>query len=787
MLGKLIKANFRKDFSQMISFLLIVILSSTMLGCGLTLLLGYNDDYETKLAANNSAHVRMHVVGSKDHRDELTDIERYLASSPCVEDYVTVDGLMATTSIDQSDNDDDVKDLMESAEYTALFTPLDEDRDIERMNFIEKSDEEYDNPIYISGYVLRQQYQNRFKVGDEIVLSIGEHIYEFRLAGVYETLMAEECFYVTESQYADMVETLSADSKSKRYDAFILITTVDGITDDAAADEIMEDLGRRGYNADISTYTKSMMLSSDMIMVNVISAILCAFSLLISIVVLIIVFFRISNSIEQNIVNIGALKALGCTSSQIRKAHIMEFVITAVAASVAGIVAMYLLLPPLGVLVGTMTMMTWDAHMIPGVAVILPFLFGALTCVMASFSTAKIRDLDPVIALRFGLQNHSFKKNYLPLATSGGPLVGILALKSSLQSRKQNIMTLVIMGSVGLVTAFVIFFGYNICYKPINLYNILQSGSYDLMLAITDPDAYYEVSNVEHVRECYWRASEEMTVAGQAVDVTIVEDLGALDTINFTEGRAPLYSDEIVMSATAASQADVMIGDVVKVSYKGCDKELVVCGLAQGTDNLGKFALMNDDCARTLGYTARTNIICITLDRSDIATAGMVAKEIENMYGDKLTGYVNIPAALPETPIIIGSTAICILIVIVTVLVILLSMTLLIKTVIIRKQQEFGIKKSLGFTSSQLRKELVISMMPCVIIGSSIGAVIGTLKSNAFLTALLGSLGLAESRLPVYGWMGVAAVIFTTLISAVIIWMLSGKIKKISAYSLIKE
>jgi predicted lysophospholipase L1 biosynthesis ABC-type transport system permease subunit len=157
------------------------------------------------------------------------------------------------------------------------------------------------------------------------------------------------------------------------------------------------------------------------------------------------------------------------------------------------------------------------------------------------------------------------------------------------------------------------------------------------------------------------------------------------------------------------------------------------------------------------------------------------------MYGDKLRAYINIPAALPQEPIIIGSTAICILIVVVTVLVILLSMTLLIKTVIIRKQQEFGIKKSLGFTSSQLRKELVLSMMPCVIIGSSVGAVIGTLKSNAFLTALLGSLGLAESRLPVYGWMGISSVIFTTLISAVIIWLLSSKIKKISAYSLIKE
>ncbi len=785
MLGKLIKANFRKDFSQMISFLLIVILSSTMLGCGLTLLLGYNDDYERTLETNNAADIGMHVSGLKEYSGELTEIERYLASSPCVEDYVAVDGLVAATSIDQSDSDEDVKDIVAAAETTAIFAPLDENRDIERMNFIEKSDEEYDNPLYISGYILRQKYQNRFKVGDDIELTIGDHIYVFQLAGVYETIMAEQCFYVTESQYNDMVETLDPDWKS--YYTLFLITTADGVSDNDATDEITEDLMRRGYNSDISTYTKSMMISADMIMVNVISAILCAFSLLIAVVVLIIVFFRISNSIEQNIVNIGALKALGCTSSQIRKAHIMEFVITAVAASLVGIGAMYLLLSPLGDLVGTMTMMRWDAHMIPGVAILMPLMFGVLTAVMSSLSTSKIKNLDPVIALRFGLQNHSFKKNYLPLATSGGPLVGLLALKSSLQSKKQNVMTFVIMGSVGLVTAFVIFFGYNICYKPINLYNILQSTSYDLMMALTDEDAYYEIANVDHVKECYWRATEEMTVAGQAVDVTIVEDLGALTTINYTEGRAPLYSDEIIMSATAASQADVMVGDIVKVSYKGCDKELTVCGLAQGTDNLGKFALMNDDCARSLGFTAKTNTVCVTLDESNTDNAQKVTDEVESMYGDKLRAYINIPAVLPQEPIIIGSTAICILIVVVTVLVILLSMTLLIKTVIIRKQQEFGIKKSLGFTSSQLRKELVLSMMPCVIIGSAVGSAIGTLKSNSFLTVLLGSLGLAESRLPVYGWMGVASVIFTTLVSAIIIWLLSSKIKKISAYSLIKE
>ena len=48
MLGKLIKANFRKDMSHMISFLLIVILSSFLMQLGLMLVLGYNSQFGRK-------------------------------------------------------------------------------------------------------------------------------------------------------------------------------------------------------------------------------------------------------------------------------------------------------------------------------------------------------------------------------------------------------------------------------------------------------------------------------------------------------------------------------------------------------------------------------------------------------------------------------------------------------------------------------------------------------------------------------------------------------------------
>lgn len=784
MLTKLIKANFRKDLSQMISFLLIVILSSTMLGCGLTLLVGYSSDYKKKLDDNNAADVRIHLSGPAEYRqNDLGELERYLASDPDIESYEIVSGLLTNASLEQ--DDEYSKDLSDSESVTAMITPLDEDRDIERLNFTMKSDEELEDPLYISDYVYRQKYNGRFDIGDEIALVVGGHTFVFHLAGIYESIMFEECFYVTESQYSDIADL--ADPGHPAFDDFIAVKIADGVDDDRVSDRISDEFQRRDLDCRISQYTRSMMVEADLIMVNIVSAILCAFSLLVTLVVLIIVFFRISNSIEQNIVNIGALKAMGCTGRQIRSSHILEFIITSVAGTLIGIFAVYLLLPSLADLVGSMTMMTWEAHMIPGIAILLPLFFALLTGVMATLSTSRISDLDPVIALRFGLQNHSFKKNHLPLATTGGPLVGLLALKSSLQSKKQNIMTFIIMAAVGIVMAFAVFFGYNICYKPVNLYRMLQPMPYDMSMSIDDPEAYYDLVDIEHVRNCGWRAIVEMTVAGQTADVTVVEDLNSVDNINFTEGRAPLYPDEIIMSATAARQTGVMVGDIVKVSYKGTEKEMIVSGLAQGTDNLGKFALMNDDAARSLGYTAKTRTVTLCFDEPTVAVSRQVLDEVESIYGDKLRAYVNIIELLPEEPIIVGSTAICILIVIVTVLVILLSMSLLIKTVIIRKQQEFGIKKALGFTSEQLRRELTISMLPCVIAGNSVGSLIGTVKANDFLTALLSSLGMARSNLPVYALMGIVSVLLTTLASVVIVWILSSKIKKISAYALIKE
>ena len=167
----------------------------------------------------------------------------------------------------------------------------------------------------------------------------------------------------------------------------------------------------------------------------------------------------------------------------------------------------------------------------------------------------------------------------------------------------------------------------------------------------------------------------------------------------------------------------------------------------------------------------------------------MVVDQIQEMYGEKLRGYGNVIETLKngDNSVIMIAMMMVAAMVVVSVLVIVLSLNLLVKTMIIKKQKEIGIKKALGFSSSQLRTELVLSMLPQITFGAVVGSVIGCFSSNKILAAMLATMGIMRSNMEVFPWMAMVSVVFAVLVSFVIIWMLSGRIKKISAYSLITD
>ena len=232
-----------------------------------------------------------------------------------------------------------------------------------------------------------------------------------------------------------------------------------------------------------------------------------------------------------------------------------------------------------------------------------------------------------------------------------------------------------------------------------------------------------------------------------------------------------------------------MIGDMIVLQTAEKNFEFTVTGFAQGTENYGLFVLMNEESAFHLGHTCSKNYLFINVEGSDPAKSAKVVESIEGAFGDRLYSYLDYCSVLAngEDPTITLARVICIVLIVISVAVIWLTMMLLIKTIIIKSQKELGIKKALGFTSNQLRTELSLSLMPSILLGISIGAVTGVLNANNLMTVLLGAYGVSKSNMEADPWMYISVIIIGAIVSYFMVYALSRRIKKISAYSLITE
>ncbi|MBR3042020.1 MAG: ABC transporter permease, partial [Eubacterium sp.] len=298
-----------------------------------------------------------------------------------------------------------------------------------------------------------------------------------------------------------------------------------------------------------------------------------------------------------------------------------------------------------------------------------------------------------------------------------------------------------------------------------------------------------DLKSLPEVDNIWWIDNTMMYVEGYSAYTYIAEDWSAVPNINIYEGRAPIYDNEVAIGGVLARILKVGIGDEVSVSNGGTERRYIITGLEQDSSQMGKDISMTQEGAEHLDYDVDKSYYFIDVKDHSLENTKSLVEKSEDMFGDKLQSYANLVEALStgEDQVIQIAASMAIIMVLVSMAVIVLSMNLLVKTLIIKKQQEIGIKKALGFSSEQLRIELVLSMLPQIAIGATIGALIGVVTSNKTLAVLLTSVGVMRSNMDVYPWMGIAAVIFAVVVSFFIIWIISGRIKKISAYSLITE
>ena len=424
MLGKLIKANFRKDMSHMISFLLIVILSSFLLQLGIFLVLGYNSQFQRKVEELNSPDLM--VMTATFDEEERRAILDYISSLPEIDYYELVPTISLRTEIVKDDVDTDSKNGLDNVSGAYQYAPYGEWGDLDRPQFVDVYDQPVDEPLYMSRLYNQEIFKGEYKSGDEITLKINGRERVFTIAGFYESISLYNIFYIDPTTLAEL------NSENVYPIDQITIRLVDGVDVNEEYNKLTNEFASREIGSAVYSIEEFQLMYVQMI--NIISVFLCAFAIIITMVVLIVIYFRITNSIEQNIVNIGALKALGYTTHQIRTAHIMEFVITAGIGFLVSTGIIYAIVSPLEVALRSIAYMSWGHPFDPVAFAATGIIIIGSAFLVALKSTKSIKSLDPVQALRFGLKSHSFKKNVAPLETAQSFIAEATAL-ATLMSR----------------------------------------------------------------------------------------------------------------------------------------------------------------------------------------------------------------------------------------------------------------------------------------------------------------------------------------------------------------
>lgn len=163
--------------------------------------------------------------------------------------------------------------------------------------------------------------------------------------------------------------------------------------------------------------------------------------------------------------------------------------------------------------------------------------------------------------------------------------------------------------------------------------------------------------------------------------------------------------------------------------------------------------------------------------------------EIEEKYGDDIISTMNYAESMESATTMYISlvSIICIVIIVITLLLIYLILYIVISSIIIKRKQELGIFKAIGYENKQLVKQLVGGFLPSTIIGTMLGLIVSKIFMSNIYNKIFVSVGAykVSFEYPFIIFLGLAILlIFATIFIATI---LAKKIKKISVYSLIKD
>ena len=269
-----------------------------------------------------------------------------------------------------------------------------------------------------------------------------------------------------------------------------------------------------------------------------------------------------------------------------------------------------------------------------------------------------------------------------------------------------------------------------------------------------------------------------------SIPAIVCEDFSLLENDISYSGRHPETADEIAIGSEF--EDDHAIGDTFTLSMNGNEYGYKVVGYIQSVNNNGVIAEITDS-----GYEkiSDTPLYSLNLYMEDGANISSFVDKLNDEY-DEYT--INVSNAAKETEsmqMMYSSliTIVAIALFIITVLIVLLILYVIMHSMITNLKTDFGIYKAMGFTSGQLIVQTVGSITPMILLGALLSAGLGIMYLPAMFDGIFSVIGAMKNNFEIPLFMLLIMAVILTAVNIIIGVLLCRPIKKITAYSLIKE
>ena len=769
----LAEANLRKSKSQTASLLAFTLIAALLLNIGLVLYFGVTALFDKRVEENRAAHFTAIYSDSVPIDNHMRYIENY-------------PGVIETQkqSAIGGFGDYTINDVKNTA---YMYFAKDEKLSMDAPASVGDSRPLEGDAILIPYFMI---LTGGYKPGDSFRVELSGTELTFTVAGGAEEMMfgaqmnTLHRFYISDEKYDEM-QRMFPDGGHE-----LLSARFENIGDQAYfyAD----------YNKDVSSDGLIYALLIDnakqaRTFIPLIAAmVVTAFSIILLIVSLIVIHFRIVNSIEESMTNIGALKSMGYRNRQIVASIVAQHGCVALAGAIMGIALSYAALPMIANMLKPLLALTWN----PGfdtLAALAPLLLILGTVALISYASArKINKLHPLAALRGGAEKRSYKKNALPLDKTRGSLNLLFAMKQLMRNKKQAVIITIIIAAVTMASVAGMSVNYNMNEGREGFARALFGELPDLHYRVkpgVDGEAFRDrLLRRDEVRKAYgFEDTVQLLVDDTNISAAVSEDCSLMEGNQLIEGRYPADAGEIALGTTISKVSGKTPGDTVVIKSGDNEAEYLVTGIVQYMNSNGFNGII------TGGGYDRVQPGFEFLGYNIYLTGGADVKEfIRDMEADegdifdgKLDSQDQLDSMLGTMSGIFAAVAIAILAV--TICVVALTLYIVIKTTILRRRHELGIQKALGFTTFQLMNQITLNMTPVILAGAAVGAVAGYFCLNPMMSLLLGGMGIVQTHLP--SPLGQTVIVGAALIALAyaVSMLISWRIRKISAYSLVSE